>query len=263
MALGIDTCARLTPERAQKCAAAGESFVGRYLVPPGMDKELTAAEAAAIRAAGLAILLCWELDARRAASGAAVGAKDGARAAALAHELGVPPGVTIYFAVDYAPPAGEYGAIEAYLRAAAAACRPYACGLYGPFDIVEAMAERCAAAHFWQCVGGSGGRVSPRANVYQSHWQGAPEAAALAERLGFAVDLDECADMAAAGLWLPDKPAPWYADTMAWALKEGVITEERPEDPATRAEVVQMIRNYNRRFEAEDARPVGGIITDD
>lgn len=42
----------------------------------------------------------------------------------------------------------------------------------------------------------------------------------------------------------PAEPEPWYADTMRWAAEHGICDGTRPEEPATRAEVAQMIRNY-------------------
>ena len=84
-----------------------------------------------------------------------------------------------------------------------------------------------------------------------------------------AVDLDSAETLA--GMWLPPvkpQPEPWYADTVRWAMKEGVIApvssieDARPEDPATRAEVMQMIRNYNRRFEDADNKIASGLLAE-
>lgn len=250
---GIDTAARISAPAAKTLAAEGISFVGRYLVPPGMTKEISAGEAQELLSAGLAILLCWELGENRAAEGAHAGLKDGARARDLAQELGVPQPTAIFFAVDYLPRASEYGEIEAYFRAAQAAVRPYACGIYGPYDIAGAMKAKMPELRIWQCVGGSGGRIREDLDVYQYSGSAAAEAKAIQAKAGFPVDMDAAESLD--GLWQP--APPWYADTVAWALEEGVVTEARPTDPATRAEVMQMIRNYNRRFEAEDDYSIG------
>lgn len=72
---------------------------------------------------------------------------------------------------------------------------------------------------------------------------------------------DYKAIIAKAGLnHLPKRP--WYADAMRWALDSGVITEERPQDAATRAEVVQMIYNYNRIMQPEDNKRFSGLLED-
>ena len=47
------------------------------------------------------------------------------------------------------------------------------------------------------------------------------------------------------GLKEPDEP--WYAETMRWAEMNGICDGTRPEDPATRAEVAQMLRNFANR----------------
>ncbi len=253
---GIDTAARISASAAKKLKALGVSFAGRYLVPPGMNKELTAEEAKGLLDAGLAILLCWEIDAARAKRGGDVGAADGVRARQLAQEMGVPSGTAIFFAVDFMPVSGDYSAIQEYFLAAYAAVAPYRCGIYGPYDIVEAMKQRIPELVIWQCVAWSSGRISDHLTVYQRLWSGAEACKALQAKVGFPVDLNDAKTLE--GLWTPQAPShPWYEDTVRWALKEGVVTEARPEDKATRAEVMQMIRNYNRRFEAEDDFSIG------
>ena len=257
---GIDTCARI--QDALSLKKRDIAFVCRYLVPLGYSKALTADEAAGILRTGLGLLLCWEIDANRAKEGAKAGTQDGERARRCAEELGVPESTAIYFAVDYRPTASDYDAIEAYFRAASHYCGPYGCGIYGPFDIVEEMSRRIPTLYVWQCVGWSDGKVSSSVDVYQYQHQGGADAQALAAQLGYNVDLDTCEDLRKAGMWLPEMGKPWYADTVSWALKEGVVTEARPTDYATRAEVMQMIRNYNRRFEEEDGKTDSGLLTD-
>ena len=160
MITGVDTAARLTAEHAAKIKAQGLSFVGRYLIPERYGNALTAKEAQALRDAGLAILLCWELTQDRAKRGASIGASDGARARQLAESMGIPNECAIYFAVDYSPAQGEYDAIQAYFLAAKTAVSPYQCGIYGPYAVVEAMKEHIPSLRVWQCVGGSGGKIS-------------------------------------------------------------------------------------------------------
>ena len=266
--LGVDTAARIGADKAKILYDNGVRFAGRYLVPPGMNKHLTADEAAGLRAAGLAILLCWEIGGSDVKGGREQGLKDGSRAKALAQEFGVPAGVTIYFACDYGAPVSDYPVIEEYIRAAQEAAAPYVAGLYGHAGLVNHLAEKGACAQFWQCTAWSYGQLSPHADVYQYQWSGGAESKAMAAKVGFAVDMNVCGDLRAAGLWLPPDPEPethWYDATMRWGLEQGIITEERPTDFATRAEVVQMIRNYNGRFEQEDyedmTRP-SGLLSD-
>ena len=45
----------------------------------------------------------------------------------------------------------------------------------------------------------------------------------------------------------PAPPEPWYAPAMRWAKEQGICDGTRPEEPATRAEVAQMIMNYHNK----------------
>ena len=282
MYTGIDTAARITAEQAAKIKAQGLSFVGRYLVPETYGKALTAAEADALRGAGLAILLCWEIGAYDMKRGAVKGAEHGARARQLAEGMGVPAGTVIYFAADYDVPSGELLQCEQYLKAAQAALGKYKAGAYGGERLISFLADRGLLIALWQCVAWTN-IFNEKAGVIQYAWQGASDAKDVAAKLGFAVDLDSCEDMRAAGLWMPEgsgdatipqsaaqtapftqggQGTPWYAETMAWARKEGVCDGTRPEDYATRAEVCQMIRNYNRRFEAGDEKRDSGMLSE-
>lgn len=255
---GVDTAATISPDASKKLKELGISFAGRYLVPAGMGKDITAEEAKGMHDAGLAILLCWEIDAERAKRGGDVGAADGARARQLAREMGVPSGTAIFFAVDFMPVSGDYSAIQEYFLAAYAAVAPYRCGIYGPYDIARAMKERIPQLMVWQCVAWSSGMIYDRLNFYQRLWSGASECKAIQAQVGFAVDINSAESLD--GIWLPQPEKHWYDDTVQWALKEGIVTEERPTDLATRAEVMQMIRNYNKRFEAEDGKSYSGLL---
>lgn len=196
MVLGIDTAARLNAEAARQIRAAGYEFAGRYLVPEMgtlANKALTRGEAEALTAAGLRLLTVWETTASRAMSGAAGGAADGARALKCARALGMPESGVIYFAVDFGAQAADMDAIEAYLRAARGQTGEYETGVYGSFDVVEEMARRGACSRFWQCFAWSAGKKSARRSVYQ-----AKNGMYVA---GAGVDVNECADMDAAGIW--------------------------------------------------------------
>lgn len=263
MYTGVDTAARLTAAQAAKIKAQGFSFVGRYLVPTMYSKALTADEAALLHDAGLAILLCWEMGGEDMRQGASKGAEHGARARKLAESLNIPSGTTIYFAADYDVPQKDLIYCAQYLNAAKAALGKYQIGAYGGERLITFLADRGMPVSLWQCVAWTN-QFNDAAAVIQYAWQGAAEAKAMAQKTGIpAVDLDSCEDMRAAGMWMPTAAAePWYADTMRWAAKEGICDGTRPMDYATRAEVCQMIRNYNRRFEEEDPANDSGILSD-
>lgn len=287
--LGIDTAATVSAEAARILKANGVSFVGRYLVPPGMWKDLKADEIRGLHDAGLAILLCWEIDVGDMKGGAERGALDGARAKALAEGFGVPAGTVIYFACDYGAPESDYPTIEAYIRAAQEAVAPYEAGLYGHAGLADYLAQRGACKRFWQCVAWSLGRLSQYASVYQYQWSGGAESKAMAAKAGFPVDMNKTTSLEAAGLWMPEKTAEtgpgmtqatyddgeggtitefaqaqpptvnWYDEAMAWAKSQGLIRDGRPNDPVTRAELATVLF---RIFGPEDSKEHSGILSD-
>lgn len=243
---GIDTAAKISAAVAVKAKEAGQSFIGRYLVPDRYSKALTADEAAAIHGAGLGILLCWELYANRAKTGAAAGTADGAAAKKLAEGMRIPYSAAIYFAVDYNAQSEDFSSNEAYLRAATAACAPYQAGLYGHYYICEEMYLRGAVKNLWQCCAWSGSLISRHAQLYQRQWSGGAESKAVAEKIGVPVDMNTCGSLELAHIWMPGQylPAkPWYAEAVEWAKDNGIMDGTRPEDTATRAEVAQMLFN--------------------
>lgn len=196
MAEGIDCGVKLTAANVSGVAAAGYTFCGRYLVPDSGStawKALTKAEAQRISDTGMGILSVWELGEDRAAKGSLAGQSDGFRAAKLARDLDIPEWGCIYFAVDYDAQPADFDKIEAYLKAAASAVRPWKCGVYGSYRVIEAMAARRACDCFWQCMAWSYGQKSTKRHVYQY--------AAQKSVAGVGVDINECADLTAAGIW--------------------------------------------------------------
>lgn len=254
---GIDTAAHISADAAKKLKALGVSFAGRYLVPAGMGKDITAEEAKGLHDAGLAILLCWEIDAARAKRGGDVGAADGARARQIAQSMGVPSGTAIFFAVDFMPVSGDYSAIQEYFLAAYAAVAPYRCGIYGPYDIVRAMKERIPQLMVWQCVAWSSGLIYDRLNFYQRLWSGAAECKAIQAEVGFPVDINTGESLD--GLWQPAPEKPWYADAMSWAADAGLIRDGRPNDYVTRAELATVLY---RLYGPEDTKTSSGLLMD-
>ncbi|NYD86280.1 glycoside hydrolase domain-containing protein [Cellulomonas oligotrophica] len=152
-----DCITEITPARAATLRAAGYRTVGRYLtnapVPGALDKRLRTGEPAVILDAGLTLFPIYQEDAAGLSSFTeAAGRAQGGRAhdAAWAHRL--PPGTTIYFAVDYdAVPADVEGAVVPYFRGVAAALRErgrvYAPGVYGSRDVCTGVSRAVLAPH--------------------------------------------------------------------------------------------------------------------
>ncbi len=268
MFTGIDTAARITAAQAEKIKAQGLSFVGRYLIPESYSNAITAKEADVLRGAGLAILLCWELGSEDMKGGAAKGAEHGARARRIAEGMKIPAGTAIYFAADYDVPQKDPPLCEAYLKAAQAALGRYQVGAYGGERLISFLADRGHPIALWQCVAWTN-IFHEEADTIQYAWQGAWEAKEMAAKLGFAVDLDSCKDMRRAGMWMPENVyvgddetiiEPWYAKDMAWAAANGIMTDGRPEDTVTRAELATVShRLYNLVM---DDKKYSGLLED-
>lgn len=239
MAKGIDCAQPLTLEKAKALADLGYKFVCRYLVPERYAwKRLTRAEAEAITAAGLQIVSVFETTANRPAGGGPAGFLDGTEALREAVSIGQPVGTAIYFAVDFDASAKDYDAIEAYLRAAAGAIPGYRVGVYGEYDVIEEMARRGAAKHFWQTYAWSGGKKSAKANIYQ-YKNGQTVA-------GHPVDLNE--SYGNEGWWnlnekkqSQDGLSSWAKEAWKWVVEKGISDGTRPKDPVTREEVWTML----------------------
>lgn len=121
---------------AARLVELGYDFVVGYIsvLPAAPAKNITQAQCEEYLAAGLKVLLVWEMNAARANLGSSYGTADGANARTAAANLGYPTDVPILFAVD----TGFNGLQPAYIRAAAAACIPYPAGIYGGTMILAA-----------------------------------------------------------------------------------------------------------------------------
>lgn len=253
---GIDTAARITAETAKKLRQEDVSFAVRYLVPnfgATAWKALSASEAADIRGAGLALMLCWELTGDRVNGGGDVGKVDGAAARKLAEAMGVPAGTAIYFAADYNAPETDFRSIFEYLYGVSQEIGAYCVGLYGHENLIRYMAERNVCRYFWQCVAWSN-QFDAAATVRQYCWQGGDEAKALTAKVGIAVDLDSAETLA--GMWLPDKPSTEAEDAHKWALSMG-ITDNSMRD-VSQFEV--MLYRFFRVYSPENPQSGSGAL---
>ena len=284
---GIDTAARITAVQAKKMRENGISFAGRYLGPESWGKTVTKAEADALLAEGVSILLCYETSAERMRGGTAAGTADGANALRYARELGVPVGTCIFFACDYDVPDSDLIRCENYITAAQSAMGGvYEAGCYGPEKIVSFLSDRGDCFKFWQCCAWSN-QFLPVASVRQYAWQGDARSRAMAKKLGIAaVDLDAGEDLR--GLWGPSQSAaqtappegeprpsqppseavspegePWYDEAMAWAEAQGLIMDGRPNDDVTRAELATVLQRYDAVVDAKIAEAAARLVPED
>lgn len=117
-------------------------FVVRY-ISPNTKKNLTPAERDIYHAAGIQILLVWEVDATRPTKGAAYGQADGTMARIQAYKLGYPSDVCVLCAFDTDVFWGNISMCEAYGRAFQKAVSPYPFGVYGDADILIRLQDIC------------------------------------------------------------------------------------------------------------------------
>jgi hypothetical protein len=142
--------------------------VARYLyLPAPGGKGITKAEAEAIRAAGLGLVVVYESYAGRAKEGLAAGAADGKTALAWARSIGFPETRPIYFAVDFSPTTVELVYVDAYLKGVASVIGLARVGVYGSYAVVEHCQAIGTARWFWQTYAWSGGKVSAHTHFLQ------------------------------------------------------------------------------------------------
>lgn len=168
MAKGFDCATPLTAETAASFKANGYDFVARYLVPVRYCKALTKEEADIIQAAGLKIVSVFETTADRALAGYQAGLRDGLTVKQCAADVSQPEGSTIYFAVDFNPTPDQMQTVIEYIHGCNDATSTYSTGIYGSFEVVNAVKAAGAASHLWQTYAWSGCQLAD-CQIFQ--WQ--------------------------------------------------------------------------------------------
>jgi glycoside hydrolase-like protein len=202
---------------AARLVELGYSFVVGYLsVPPSNPgKNLSRAQIDGYLAAGLKVLVVWEMSANTPDQGAGRGAVDGAHAYRLAKALGYPTDVPILAAVDTNTTAVNIAAHEGYVRAFAGSIGPYPCGVYGDTDILQRVKDISVCGwvpNAWAWSSTSRHAMEAKARLVGAH---------VLQRKGFYID----------NLWAVD-PNEAVRDFPAWGLpvKPDPI-EELPRPP--------------------------------
>jgi hypothetical protein len=133
-AKGFDTATALTDHAARAFAAAGFVFAVRYVsrFVPGPAGDLTAAEAQAILASGLALMAVQHCEMEGWAPSAARGARYGEAAAANAKAAGLPQGINLWLDLEGVASGTAASVVAAYCNAwyQAVAAHGYLPGLY-------------------------------------------------------------------------------------------------------------------------------------
>ena len=147
--LGVDYS--YSQPRPALVAANGYTFVCRYLSSkPGSGKVITKTEAQQLDAAGLCIVLVFELTADRTKAGFDAGTADATYAKQAAHDVGAPDGCLIYFAVDFDAAATDLPAIDDYFRGAQSVLGAQRVGGYGKASVGRRLLDNNRAAKWWQ-----------------------------------------------------------------------------------------------------------------
>lgn len=167
--------------------SAGVTAVGRYIgwdCQPGygcIGKNIGTAEAQGYINNGISIFLAFEYLADEAAHGYSQGHADGQLAYTQLGELGAPPDMAVYFAVDfdipdYAPSLpdisahalAKLGPVGQYFQAINALKKAYEVGAYGGYYAIRRLFDAGLIVKGWQTVAWSAGLLDSRAILYQT-----------------------------------------------------------------------------------------------
>ena len=146
--------------------SGGFTFVCRYLSNDA-SKNLSASEAASLKAAGLDIVSNWEDGAMNALGGHAQGVADATTAASQASACGEPSTRPIYFSIDFEPVSSQTAAIEAYFEGVASVIGLARTGAYGGYGIVNQLFSDGKITWAWQTYAWSNGQWSGKAQLRQ------------------------------------------------------------------------------------------------
>jgi hypothetical protein len=148
-------------------AGAGYTFaMGR--LSPDQAKNVDATGLTTCRAAGIALGLFWESTPGRALQGTAAGEADGHAADQLADAIGYLRTAPIFFAVDVGITSSNAPAVQAYAQAfSATTTRPV--GAHGDAELIDFIVTPGLppVQYGYQAATWSGGRISPKAHLYQ------------------------------------------------------------------------------------------------
>ncbi|MEP7114560.1 MAG: glycoside hydrolase domain-containing protein [Ilumatobacteraceae bacterium] len=203
---------------ADRLLELGYSFIVGYVsvAPAAPAKNITRQQCQGYLAAGIKILIVWEMSASRANLGASYGTADGANARVAAANLSYPTDVPILVADDTNTTAFNLRDQEAYMRAFAAACWPYPIGIYGDTEILarcEGLWRIGWLPNAWAWSGSSRANAEAKAKALGAH---------VLQHKGFYID----------DIWAVD-PNTAIADFPAWGTTTSSSEDVQGDDMAT------------------------------
>lgn len=165
---GVDYAFAPRPDIAG-LAAAGKRFACRYGGPGSLSKQLDAAEAQALGAAGIAVVANAEGSEGGLLGGWSVGVSWARSAQAHFARCGMPAGRPIYLSVDFDVQSGQWAAVADALRGAASIIGASRVGVYGGRRAIQWARRDGVAQWFWQTYAWSGGVWVPGNHIEQYH----------------------------------------------------------------------------------------------
>lgn len=147
--------------------AAGKVFACRYVGQGSAGKRLTAAEAGALRAAGVAIVSNVEGTADGLLGGFSVGRTWAQTAHAEAVACGMPPSRPIYLSADFDVTATQWSSVRSALLGAADVLGIDRVGVYGSYNACAWARRDGVARWFWQTYAWSAGNWAPGVHIQQ------------------------------------------------------------------------------------------------
>lgn len=164
MARGFDCATKLNITTASALKKAGFAYTARYL--GNSWKTFDAAEAKAIRKAGLKLVSIFQKSADRSAYFTEEqGRQDGRDAVKAAQNVGQPAGTAIYFAVDFDAGKSAIPNILAYFKGVRQTLHTYKLGIYGSYTVM--LAVKGLADYYWQTYAWSYGKVADFIHMHQ------------------------------------------------------------------------------------------------
>ncbi|HEX7994361.1 MAG TPA: DUF1906 domain-containing protein [Streptosporangiaceae bacterium] len=164
---GVDySFARPTPSELK---AAGVTFACRYIGTPSSGKNLTLAEADALRAAGIDLVANFEAGSAGWMQGGRTAGVNAAKAAhADATRLGMPASRPIYFSADFNATFDQYKTqVKPCLEGAASVIGTSRVGIYGGLEQVDWAFRDGVSPWVWQTYAWSYGQWSSHGHIQQ------------------------------------------------------------------------------------------------
>jgi len=145
----------------------GYTFAARYLSFGTGGKDITAAEANALHAAGVHVVLVWEAGGNDVMKGYNEGVAEARAAEQHARAAGMPAGRPIYFAIDFDEQSSQQATVNAYFDGVASVIGRHRTGAYAGYYAIKRLFDAGKITWGWQTYAWSHSHWDPRAQLRQ------------------------------------------------------------------------------------------------